>query len=402
MKTLAVSLLYFFLFTLVSCGAEKNQEKTIAAREYSAKQPEDPVVALVEETAIYRSQVEAQMSASNRIYQALENSLSSKAIEEKKRETRRQILDNLIEQQIILNHTKEIENSLTGKDEERIETAWQNNFNNIAGYVKKTYPNLEQEELTRQVETMLKAASGQNLEDARKNTRNAVLGEILRDAVGAGTEQPTTQEISEYYQHLLWEQKRLFNEDVSRYEQALLAGDIVVYRPGPCRIIREINLLFDDDVIALMRQLAGVDAAADAEKMRQDQFKRQEEKVQRILEKLKSLPFETVIQEECGKDTQPARNYISSGSRRFGEDYKNTAMNIPARGMSGRPIRSQYGTLIVYWEGNTTGQGETPLAELYDTIQEKVWQEKQKLRWEETKAQWLKNAGIVLFPENLN
>jgi hypothetical protein len=356
------------------------------------------VVATVDGTTITRRQVEAQMLTVNRIYQAMEESLSPEIIEEKKLEARKQILNNLIEKQIILNRTGDIEKNLSEADTARIEAVYEAGIGRIADYVRKTYPDLSPEETLREVETLLKT-SGLALEDIRGNAKSATLQELLYESILAG--EPSSAEIEGRYRRLLAEQKEKFEKDISRYEQALLGNEPIAFRPAECRVVRELAVNFDADVIGLIRQLEGFDSKAEAEKMRQDQFLRQEEKVRRILEQFKTLPFDRLVAEELGPTVSPARNYISSESSRFSAEYRDGALAIAEIGGVSEPIRSEYGTTILYWEGNTGPRGEVPLWEIYDTIKETVRQEKNRRLWEEAKALWREEAEVKLYPENL-
>jgi hypothetical protein len=393
MKNILLFFSIIFFLIAGSCSSKKTENPA---------PPWNPelTVAVVDGTSILRRQVEEQMSTVNRMYQAMGDSLSKEAIEEKKQEARLQILNNLIEKQVIVNKTGDIEKNLNDEHMARIEAAYEGSIDRIADYVRRTYPDLGPEAMLKEVETLLKT-SHLSLEDLRKNSKNAVLQEILYESVLAGAGEPEPAEIEMYYRRLLAEQKESFEKDISRYEQALLAGDPLVFHPAECRVIREINIHFDADVIGLIRQLESFDSHEEAEKMRNDQFLRQEEKVKRTLEKLKTIPFDRFIAEELGSGTLPSRNYISPQSSRFSPEYRNAALAIPQTGEISPPLRTEYGTLILLWEKNTGPRGEVPLKEIYDTIREAAGQEKRGRAWEELRAAWRDAAEITLYPENL-
>jgi hypothetical protein len=385
--------LIFFLF-FNSCSSKK--------REAPSEPGFDPglTVAVVDGVNITRGQVEEQMLTVDRMYRALEESLPAELIKEKKLEARRQILDNLIEKQIVLNRTGNIEKNLSGEDTARIEAAYEAGLDRLADYVRKSYPYLSRGETLKEVETLLKT-SRLSLEDIRSSAKNLVLQELLYESVIAEAGEPSPAEIEGYYGRLLEEQKKTFEENISRYEQALLSGDPVAFRPAECRIVRELNIRFDADVTGLIRQLEGFDSKAEAEKMRQDQFLRQEEQVKRILEKSKTTPFDRLAAGEPGVDISPARNYISSGSSRFSAEYRDAALAIAHIGSISGPFRTEYGTTILYWEGNTGPRGEVPLEEIYDTIREAARQEKHGRVREKARALWRGAAAVSLCPENL-
>ncbi|MDR1586031.1 MAG: peptidylprolyl isomerase [Treponema sp.] len=394
MKKYFIVLPFIFFLFLDSCSSKK--------AEAPSGQDFDPglTVATVDGTDITRRQVEEQMITVNRMYRALEESLPAEIIREKKLEARKQILDKLVEKQIVLNRTGNIEKNLSGEDKARIEAAYEAGVNRLADYVRKSYPYLGREETLKEVETLLKT-SRLSLEDIRGGAKSAVLEELLYEPFFAEAGDPSPAEIEKYYRRLLEEQKEKFEENISRYEQALLSGDPIAFRPAECRVIRELNIRFDDDVIGLIRQLEGFDSKAEAEKMRQDQFLRQEEKLKRILEKSKTTPFDRLDAGEPGVDISPARNYISPGSSRFGAEYRDAALGIARVGGLSDPVRAEYGTVILRWEGNTGPRGETPLAEIRDTIREAVRQEKHSRVREEALALWRGEAAISLYPENL-
>jgi hypothetical protein len=385
-------IIFIFILVVSSCSSKKEEAPAFSWNPALT-------VAVVDGTNILRAEVEEQMGTVNRMYQAMESSLSQETIEEKKQEARLQILNNLVENQIILNKTGDIENNLSDEHKARIEAAYEGSVDRIADYVRKTYPDLGPEAMLREVETLLKT-SRLSLEDIRKNSKNTVLRELLYESVLAEAGEPAPAEIEMYYRRLLAEQKENFGKDVSRYEQALLSGSPVVFHPAECRVIREININFDADVIGLIRQLESFDSHEEAEKMRKDQFLRQEEKVKRVLEKLKTMPFDGLIAEELGPGIIPPVNYISSQSSRFSPEYRDAALAIPRVGETSPPIRAEYGTLILLWE-ETGPRGEVPLWEIYDTIQEAARREQHGRAWEEIRAIWREAAEITLYPENL-
>ncbi|MDR0652899.1 MAG: SurA N-terminal domain-containing protein, partial [Synergistaceae bacterium] len=250
------SKVFFLLYVMLS---------VIVAMEgaYAASEDE-PVVASVDGVPIRRGQVYRLMVTADKMYEALTVSLDPEEIEAKKRTAKRQILDSLIEEQILSNKIKETGIILTPEQQESAEEEYLRRIDTLAQNVRKSYPTLSESELDKTIDSIL-TMSGVTRERIRKNVESTILKNALFDEVRAGVTIAGEQPARAYYDELMNEQVSEFDEDISRYEQALLEDRAVVYRPADCRVIKQVYLQFDEDIISLIRQLLTYNLAEDAE-----------------------------------------------------------------------------------------------------------------------------------------
>lgn len=81
----------------------------------------------------------------------------------------------------------------------------------------------------------------------------------LKEQVAARQPAPSKTEVEASYQQLLEEQKRSFDESPTAFESQALGGGPLVYVPQRYRVLQEIYLRFDDEVIQLLEQMKQYD-----------------------------------------------------------------------------------------------------------------------------------------------
>jgi parvulin-like peptidyl-prolyl isomerase len=242
--------------------------------------------------------------------------------------------------------------------------------------------------------------SGITREQIRKNAESSILKNALFDDVRAGVTVAGEQAAKAYYYELMNEQVSKFDEDVSRYERALLEGRVIVYRPADCRVVKQVYLQFDEDIKALIRQFLAYNLPEDAEAVRADQYKRQNARIEEISRRLRQERFETIMEEEKPGSGEE-KNYICAESRRFPPEYKDAVMNIDEAGGVSAPVKLEYGTAILYLSDIVKGTGKIQFSDVREQMEKCALEELRERKLEETKARWKNEAKIVIFEENL-
>jgi parvulin-like peptidyl-prolyl isomerase len=358
----------------------------------------DRVVAVVDGEIITFGQVESRLGGAYRIYEAL-SGMSEEEIEEKKLAARRQALENMIQELVLANKLRDEAITLSDEMEAKANAEYERRLSSISAFVLKEYPSLSGAELDGMVDSLL-ASGGATRETLRNNVRQAVLRETLFESARMKVTGASGRETEEFYEALVREQTEMFDSDASQYEKALLEDRPVVYRPETCRVIKQVYIKFDDDIAGLIRQLMSHDSAAEAEAMRADQHERQRAAADDILKRLKGEPFENIM-EEIKPGSRDEKNYISHRSNRFSKEYKEAAMGIDAEGGVSAPIRTDFGTVILYWADTLEAEGRIPIERVYGVMESLAIEKKRDEALKETMREWRSRANVVIYPDNL-
>ena len=101
--------------------------------------------------------------------------------------------------------------------------------------------------------------SGQEKQTVVDNAARSILVRKLKEQVMSETPRPNRQKVEKFYSSLLAEQREQFDQDVTQFESAMIMGEPVVYVPQDYRVIQEIHLKFDDEVVQLLNQMEQYD-----------------------------------------------------------------------------------------------------------------------------------------------
>ena len=350
---------------------------------------------------ILRSRVEAEMATTDVMYNFLGQDLTEDEVTEKKLHARLEILNQLIEQQILLNQIETRGIRLEGEVQKAADDKYQTALNTVGSYVLKSYPSLSSDELESQIDVILKAA-GETRESLQKAANEAALTDALFQSVYKECPRESEEAINAQYEALYQKQKQAFDANVNDYEAALLAGDIIIYRPVNEKLIKKAEFLFDDAVLPLIAQMKKYGKAGDAQEMIDDQYALLTDEVESIYQKLLSgeIPFDQVLDTLKPGSAQKV-NYISAESTRFSEDYRSRALAFETVGEISTAYKIDNGYAILYYAGDLPMCEKVPLSTVYDQIEAQFFKDAQKAHLQETLADWREEASVVRYEENL-
>ena len=270
---------------------------TVKAETTQTQESENSIAALVDGKPIFWSQVEAQMTTLNMMYQNLRGSLSDEEIAEKKLKAKSEMLDKLIEQLVVQNKLASLGFIVTDEVKTQAEESYQSTVKVIEDYVKKSYPDISKEDLEETAQWIL-SNQGLSKESIVESAIQNALFDAYKKQIEDETDRMDESAVKAYYNSLYSEQKESFSNDINLYEQALLSGKPVIFRPVETRVIKQLSIPFDDDVIDLINQLNAYGSKDEAEKMRMDQYDRISAKLNQTMDRLKSgESFDALIEE---------------------------------------------------------------------------------------------------------
>ncbi|GAP39940.1 protein containing PPIC-type PPIASE domain [Flexilinea flocculi] len=372
---------------------------TVKAETTQTQESENSIAALVDGKPIFWSQVEAQMTTLNMMYQNLSGSLSDEEIAEKKLKAKSEILDKLIEQLVVQNKLASLGFIVTDEIKTQAEESYQSTVKVIEDYVKKSYPDISKEDLEETAQWIL-SNQGLSKESIVESAIQNALFDAYKKQIEDETDRMDESAVKAYYNSLYSEQKESFSNDINLYEQALLSGKPVIFRPVETRVIKQLSIPFDDDVIDLINQLNAYGSKDEAEKMRMDQYDRISAKLNQTMDRLKSgESFDALIEEFSeGSD---AVNYVSEQSTRFSEEFKNAAMSIETLGQFSEPIKTAYGYLILCWDATLEAADPVAFEDVRADLESLLSEFNCNRAIADQKMQWLKEANIEIFEDGL-
>jgi hypothetical protein len=382
-KSLALALLLCLILS-ISCRAEA-----------------DPVVAEVGSTKILRSQVEAEMATAEVIYGFLGQNLTEDEIAVKKAQAQKEILEQLILRQVLLDQAEARGIRLEGDVRKAADTKYTATLDSVRDYVLQSYPSLSGGELDEQVDTLLKAA-GETRDSLRAEAGEAALTDALYQSVYDECASVPEADVKARYDALYSEQKQAFDGNVNGYEAALLEGGVIVHRPVDEKMIQKAEFLFDVEIIPLLNQMNQYGSAEDAQAMTDDQYALLTDKVEDIYEDLKAgkIPFDQVL-EGIEPGSSQKVNYFSEGSTRFPDEYRSRALRFKTVGEISTAYKIDNGYAILYYAGDLPKCDAVPLSEVRDRIEVQLLGDARKSHLEDALAGWMRGANVVRYEENL-
>lgn len=414
MKRTAVTLFVFLLIFLSFGCSPLNENGIIPSPGTSSSADTSPsplpsstpsadtsaVVATVNGSDITLGDVLKQTKGSEMMYLNLEGQLTEAEIYEKTYRTRCDALDMLIHDRLIAQKVAEYGIALTADEQETAKARLESQLDSIRSYVRNSYPDISDGELESTVDSLL-SGQGSSIEQIKEGINNALLFEKLKKALvyeAAPVIEPAA--IQARNDSLLAEQTAAYNACVDNYEAALLAGDIIVYRPQECKRVNMMYLRFDDEITALIDQLKQYDSEKEAEEMRQKELIRIKDVVKKAEDALSSgTAFEEVVS-AIGANGDYSENYICDGSTRFSEEIKEAAILLKEAGDISRAVEAPLGVYILKLE-EVIPAGTDSFESTKDAIEEALRLEMSESIFEEQQDKWHKEATIDIHREKL-
>lgn len=388
---------------LSGCQAEGTAISSQMGSSGSAGHPSDEVIARVGETEILYSQLADQMVMLESMYRELSEQFSPDELQVKLHASALSALENLIAQQILYSKINTYGLSLTPEEEKDAQAAWGRIVASIGESVKNTYPELEGDELERMIQAAVDA-SGQQEDTVVANARQAILVSKLKHEVLTQVERPSREDVEEAYQGLLKQQQESYTHDVTGFEADMLAGAPVVFVPEEYRMIQEIYLKFDPEVVELLMQMKPYDSdeSDSYEEIRALEYERlQKGRLPDVQKRLaEGTPFQQIM-EEVKPGSQDTFNYVCQNTTRLSKEYFRAAMSLAAIGeITQQPIQMEHGYMLLCW-ADTLPPGVRPLSQVYDALEEQLYEQKKNDFWNETQTQWREEAEVVIYEDRL-
>lgn len=410
---LILTLTVAFAVLLCACAEEKaaHRVEPTAAFESTAQMAQtskeesqsgdedaqDMVVARVNGTDILYREFAEQMASVEAIYSAMTDALSADEINLQLTEQAQTVLENLISQVILEQKAEEYDIALTAEQEAEVASAWEQMQERFSRTISANYPTLEGEDLAAMVLLALES-SGIEEEMITQSARSSALIENLRARFDAETAEPTQAELQALYDTLLLEQQTEFENDAAAFETAILGGEVVVYIPDEYRVLHEWEFRYEDDVIALLKQLEELDTESST--AYEDTLAAEQARTLQTISMVQALlasgsEFDTLY-ENANSGKAPRVNYIAAGSSRFSDAYYEAAMQIPAEGSAAaQPIAQNYGYTLLYW-ADTLAPGAISLYDVEEALAEQLLREARNENWKNVQAQWREQAEVFI------
>lgn len=388
------------LFLSAGC---QSQNASSSQTSQSAQTQEDEVIAEVGNQKIMYSQLAEQMVTLEAMYSGLSDQLTEQQLKEKLHTAALESLENLIAQQILYCKIDEHGIALTENEETEAQKTWDETLEAMRTSVQNSYPDLQGEDLEAMVQAAIDA-SGLKKEEVISSARQTALVSKLKEQIMAQASQPTQQQVEEAYQQLLEEQQEKFSEDPMAFEASMLAGDPVVYVPEPYRMIQELYLQFDPEVVQLLREMKSYDTeeSDSYEEILALEYERlREGRLPQVQERLNNGESFQRLMEENKPGSSSTYNYVGEGTTRLSDEYYQAAMSISEPGQTAsQPIKMESGYAILYW-ADTIQPGIRSVEEVQDDLEEQLYRSAQNSLWKDTQTSWREEANVVIYEDRL-
>ena len=395
--------LLLLLSLLYACA--KPVSDTDAASEPAVSEPQAPeqtgtiaenaVVATVNGAEISYSEFAAQMANIEAMYSAMSASLSADEINRKLTEQAAGVLETLITQVLLEQQAEKQGITLTREQQAKVDDAWELVKARFAETVSANYPTFNGDDLDAVILLALEN-SGLTEEMVRESARTSALIAGLRARSDAEVPEASEAEVRDLYDTLLSQQQTEFADNASAFEAAMLGSTVVVYIPEEYRVLHEWEFRYENDVIALLKQLEEIDteeSTAYEDTLAAEQS-RTLEKVNTILALFAGgQNFDALFAAE-NPDGQLRTNYISEKTTRFSDSYYQAAMSIAEEGgVAAAPVALQYGYELLSW-ADTLTPGAVPIADVQSALRAQLIGQAQDEHWKSLQAVWRAEADV--------
>ena len=230
----------------------------------------------------------------------------------------------------------------------------------------------------------------------------------------------TDEELQQYYDERLAEQKAAFDAFPEEYENAHIDGETLLYNPEGYRAVRNLLLAFGsqdeaDRAAALYEQLEPLDplSAEDANAIQTLEaelnplYQALEARAGEIAEKLQAGESFIDLLDQYGADarmsTEPLRSqgyFISDHSFLYSTEFIQGSMMLEEPGQVSSSLRSPAGLHLVEYL-NDVAPGEVPLDQVRDALRDEALKARQDAYYQEQVNALLEAANVRYYPERL-
>lgn len=385
----------------VSAGAEASAGASKSA------QPDSEVIAIVDDTKIYMSDLKNITDSILSTYGIAEGSEYYDSMYES---VKVDMVQTLIMQEVQKKKAKELGMyELTDEEKQTLEDtinsyrdSWRSEFDSMA---RSENPDATDEEIEATVNQMFEkyeADSGFTVEYMTKVETDSLAIQKLYEKTTANVSLTDT-ELLEEYNSLVAKDKEAFATNASTYEEAVMYEQEIYYVPEGFRTVKHILVGFDDETTDQIQQLSGEDKEA-ALKLREESAKKIKAEADEVYNLIKkdASNFDDVMQEktdDAGSLTNPDGYTIGNfGTTSFAEEFTKASFELKKPGEFCKPILSNFGYHIILYVSDVPS-GEVPFEDVRDSISETATAQKQTELYQAECEKWLASMNVQKFPE---
>lgn len=357
-------------------------------------------VAVVNGEAVPYSEFAEQMASVEMLYSSLAGTRGEEEIKTMLEAEAENVLETLILQRVLMQKVEEYGITLTEAEEQEARDAWTEVREKIAASVARNYPDYSGEELEALVQIAVESSNFREETVVQSARQSALLKKLQAAALSDASLAVSDSAVEERYQERLEEETIQFDTDVTAFEAAMLGKTAAVYIPRPYRVLQELDLRFDDDMLSVLAQLKEYDTEDDDtyETLLASERALLEEKAQAVRARLAGGESAEALAAEYGGRV----NYICEDTTRFSQDYYDAAFSIgEIGGAADTLIELDNGGTLLCWTG-TLSPGPVPLEEAAGRIREEIAAEKRTAAWSAQQSSWRDEAEVVINEELLS
>ena len=330
------------------------------------------------------------------------------------------VLEEKLTEKVLYKKAEELGlTELNSADLAAIETDAQNEFADHRAFYSASVntEGMTETEATAAIDAYLEEQVGITLDGLIEQRKEEYWQDKLRDYIGASVT-VTDEEIQAEYDSLLATQTAAFTENPEDFEYSSLMGETIVYNPEGYRYVKHILLAFTDadvknDAQALISTIAALDPETQMTQIEEAQtqldalYTDLDAQAEELIAQINNgADFDTLVEQygcDDGMNYEPTKSKgycISATSTQMDSAFIEGAMMLEEPGQISVPVHTAEGVHIIRYESDVTA-GAIPLADVRDTIEAQLREEKITDAYDAQAAAWLAEANPVYYPERL-
>lgn len=377
--------------------------------EYNDERDRAQIIATVNGQPIYKGVFNDKLDAIKPFFEQTVKGETKEEIEAQIAVQKEMILESLIDNEIKRQQTLKYGLSLSDINLSDIEQMYENSIRSMMEFLRSQYQaagmQLSEQELRTAAENNF-AEQGITKEQYINNVAQNILATRLNEAIAKEAEDVTEEEINEYYNNLILEQKSEFEANPGRFETAMEKGGLVVYVPEGYRRIKRIFIKYSDIETGMIIELKRYNNPEALEDTIATAYRNISSRIDEVVNSIEAgaESFEELI-EKYSDDMQAGilseGYFISKNTVRHDKNMVLAAMALENIGDISQPVREDLGASIIMYNKDVEPAGVIPLSSIFEQIRQAAQLNKTEEYLKQVFDEWKEKSKIVRYINRL-
>ncbi len=214
----------------------------------------------------------------------------------------------------------------------------------------------------------------------------------------------TEEEVRDEYDTRVAEMKETYEETPSSFEQDMMYGSTIYYRPAGFREIKHILISFTDEDSETISELENAGDTEGAEQARQTALANIQEEAQSVLDSLKKdgSNFDEVMEANTDdSSTEPYAVGNLGDDTSYVAEFTEAAFALKKPGDISGLVATDYGYHILYYVGDIQ-EGAVPYEEVKEYTEEQLLSSKKQQVYQDQLTTWESEMDVQIYADRVN